>query len=77
MFPGYFMPNRQLFENFGSIMMFAVIGTIWNTIAIGVTLGVCSLYGLFSIPVSFTEAFLFSSLISAVDPVICVRRLLF
>ncbi|KAI6243508.1 Sodium/hydrogen exchanger [Aphelenchoides fujianensis] len=66
---GYFMPNRQLFENFGSVMTFAVFGTIWNFVAIGVTLVVCSRYGLFTVDFSFAEALLFSSLISAVDPV--------
>ncbi|KAI6198544.1 Sodium/hydrogen exchanger [Aphelenchoides besseyi] len=66
---GYFMPNRLLFENFGSVMTFAVFGTIYNMIAIGLTLGLCSSYGLFSISLTYTEAFLFSSLISAVDPV--------
>lgn len=34
-FLGYFMPNRYLFENVDSVLLFAVIGTIWNTIAIG------------------------------------------
>ncbi|KAI6170834.1 Sodium/hydrogen exchanger [Aphelenchoides bicaudatus] len=72
---GYFMPNRQLFENFGSIMMFAVVGTIWNTIAIGLTLGFCSSLGWFTIPVSYVEAFLFSSLISAVDPVAVITEI--
>ena len=28
------MPNRYLFENVDSVLLFAVIGTIWNTIAI-------------------------------------------
>lgn len=32
---GYFMPNRQLFENFDSVLLFAFVGTIWNTFAIG------------------------------------------
>ncbi|KAI6233306.1 Sodium/hydrogen exchanger [Aphelenchoides fujianensis] len=66
---GYFMPNRQLFENFGSVMTFAIVGTIWNFFAIGVTLIVCSHYGLFTVDFSWAEALLFSSLISAVDPV--------
>jgi sodium/hydrogen exchanger-like protein 3 len=63
------MPNRQLFENFGSVMMFAVIGTIFNTIAIGATLAIFARCGLFSVKVSIEDSFLFSSLISAVDPV--------
>ena len=32
---GYFMPNRQLFENLDSVLLFAFVGTIWNTLAIG------------------------------------------
>lgn len=66
--PGYFMPNRQLFDNFGSIMMFAFVGTFFNTVCIGLTLAVCSSYGLFSIPISYIESFIFASLISATDP---------
>lgn len=49
---GYFMPNRQLFENFGSVMMFAVVGTIWNTVAIGSTIIICNAFGLFKFHVS-------------------------
>ncbi|KAI6192537.1 Sodium/hydrogen exchanger [Aphelenchoides fujianensis] len=66
---GYFMPNRQLFENLGSVLTFAVVGTIWNFVAIGGTLIVCSHYKLFTVDFSWAEALLFSSLISAVDPV--------
>ncbi|CAD5207573.1 unnamed protein product [Bursaphelenchus okinawaensis] len=67
---GYFMPNRLLFENFGSVMMFAVVGTIWNTVAIGGTLALVSRYtNWFGISVSPVDSYLFSSLISAVDPV--------
>ncbi|KAI6185920.1 Sodium/hydrogen exchanger [Aphelenchoides besseyi] len=66
---GYFMPSRQLFENIYSVMLFAIFGTIFNMVTIGLTLGLCSTYGLFSVSFTYTEAFLFSSLISAVDPV--------
>uniref|UniRef100_A0A915AB50 Sodium/hydrogen exchanger n=2 Tax=Parascaris univalens TaxID=6257 RepID=A0A915AB50_PARUN len=66
---GYFMPNRALFENFGSVISFAVIGTIWNTFAIGTSLYALGEYGIFSVQFSIFEIFLFSALISAVDPV--------
>ena len=32
---GYFMPNRLFFDHLGTILMFAVIGTIWNAMTIG------------------------------------------
>ncbi|KJH43584.1 sodium/hydrogen exchanger 3 [Dictyocaulus viviparus] len=66
---GYFMPNRALFENVDSVVLFAVVGTIWNCLAIGCSLLVLSSYGAFTMEFSTTEIFVFSALISAVDPV--------
>ncbi|KAB7505607.1 Sodium/hydrogen exchanger 2 [Armadillidium nasatum] len=67
---GYFMPNRLFFDHLGTILVFAVIGTIWNVLTIGVSLYAVSLTGIFGMmefPV--LHILLFSSLISAVDPV--------
>jgi len=32
---GYFMPNRLFFNNLGTILAMAVVGTIWNVFSIG------------------------------------------
>ncbi|KAM3615038.1 uncharacterized protein V6R79_022536 [Siganus canaliculatus] len=68
---GYFLPIRPFMENLGTILMFAVVGTLWNAFFVGGLLyGVCqiqpssSLYQLELLP-----CLLFGSIISAVDPV--------
>ncbi|OZC09175.1 sodium/hydrogen exchanger 3 family protein [Onchocerca flexuosa] len=69
---GYFMPNKNFFRNFGTIMTYAVLGTLWNVFAIGLTL--YFLHDYFKVHTSLIELLLFSTLISAVDPVavLCV-----
>ncbi len=32
---GYHMPNRLFFDNLISILLYAVVGTVWNALAIG------------------------------------------
>ncbi|CAP26206.1 Protein CBR-NHX-9 [Caenorhabditis briggsae] len=66
---GYFMPNRALFENFDSVLVFSVFGTIWNTFAIGGSLLLMAQYDLFTMSFTTFEILVFSALISAVDPV--------
>lgn len=66
---GYFMPNRLFFDHLGTILVFAVIGTIWNCLTIGISLYAVSLTGLFGVEIPILHVLLFSSLISAVDPV--------
>lgn len=38
---GYFMPNKLFFRNIGTILVYAVIGTLWNTVSLGFTLWGC------------------------------------
>uniref|UniRef100_A0A6A7FMG4 Sodium/hydrogen exchanger n=3 Tax=Hirondellea gigas TaxID=1518452 RepID=A0A6A7FMG4_9CRUS len=68
---GYFMPNRLFFDHLGTILMFAVVGTIWNTLTIGISLYALSLTGIFGdmYELPILHMLLFSSLISAVDPI--------
>ncbi|KAJ8272196.1 hypothetical protein COCON_G00110550 [Conger conger] len=68
---GYFMPSRLFFENLGPILMYAVLGTLWNAFCTGLCL-----YGMKAADVigpdveaGMMEFLLFGALISAVDPV--------
>ncbi|XP_067853902.1 sodium/hydrogen exchanger 5 isoform X2 [Heptranchias perlo] len=68
---GYFMPSRLFFDNFGAILMYAVIGTLWNSFATGTALWGIKLAGLMDpkVEAGLLDFLLFGSLISAVDPV--------
>uniref|UniRef100_A0A8C2U094 Sodium/hydrogen exchanger n=1 Tax=Coturnix japonica TaxID=93934 RepID=A0A8C2U094_COTJA len=67
---GYFMPSRPFFENIGTILLYAVVGTIWNVFGIGFSLyGICQVRAFGLRDVSLLHNLLFGSLISAVDPV--------
>ncbi|XP_014600953.1 PREDICTED: sodium/hydrogen exchanger 3 isoform X3 [Polistes canadensis] len=66
---GYFMPNRLFFDHLGTILLFAVVGTIFNTLSIGASLWVLGKFNVFGCETPLLDMFLFSALISAVDPV--------
>ncbi|KAM3935160.1 sodium/hydrogen exchanger 1 [Leptodactylus fuscus] len=67
---GYFLPLRPFSENLGTILMFAVLGTLWNAFFIGSLLyGVCQISGTELKNVGLLDNLLFGSIISAVDPV--------
>uniref|UniRef100_A0A8C5CPR2 Sodium/hydrogen exchanger n=1 Tax=Gadus morhua TaxID=8049 RepID=A0A8C5CPR2_GADMO len=67
---GYFLPGRLFFENLGTILWYAVLGTLWNVMGIGLSLyGVCLLAPESLGDVSLLHCLLFGSLIAAVDPV--------
>ncbi|XP_035378964.1 sodium/hydrogen exchanger 2 [Electrophorus electricus] len=66
----YFMPTSPFFENLGTVMWFSVVGTLWNSIGVGVSLfGVCQIPALGAQDISLQENLLFASIVSAVDPV--------
>ncbi|XP_041858483.1 sodium/hydrogen exchanger 2 [Melanotaenia boesemani] len=67
---GYFMPTRPFFENIGTLLWFAVVGTLWNSIGIGMSLfAICQIEAFGVQDISLQESLLFASIISAVDPV--------
>ncbi|KAM9307690.1 sodium/hydrogen exchanger 3 [Gastrophryne carolinensis] len=67
---GYFMPNRLFFENLGTILLYAVIGTVWNAATTGLSLYGVYLTGIMGdLQIGVLEFLLFGSLIAAVDPV--------
>lgn len=67
---GYFMPSWPFFENIGTILSYAVVGTMWNAFGIGLFLyGICQVKYFKLQDVSLLHNFWFGSLIAAVDPV--------
>lgn len=67
---GYFLPLRQFTENLGTILIFAVVGTLWNAFFLGgLMYAVCLVGGEQINNISLLDTLLFGSIISAVDPV--------
>ncbi|XP_061533376.1 LOW QUALITY PROTEIN: sodium/hydrogen exchanger 2-like [Phycodurus eques] len=67
---GYFMPTRPFFENIGTVLWYAVVGTLWNSIGIGLSLFAICQFEVFGVQdINLQENLLFASIISAVDPV--------
>ncbi|XP_062846059.1 sodium/hydrogen exchanger 5 [Trichomycterus rosablanca] len=68
---GYFMPARLFFDNLGAILMYAVVGTLWNAFCTGFCLYGVKLAGGIDnrVEAGLMEFLLFGALISAVDPV--------
>ncbi|XP_062270909.1 sodium/hydrogen exchanger 2-like [Scomber scombrus] len=67
---GYFMPTRPFFENIGTVMWYSVVGTLWNSIGIGISLFAICQFEVFGLQdINLQENLLFASIISAVDPV--------
>ncbi|XP_033950230.1 Na(+)/H(+) exchanger beta-like [Pseudochaenichthys georgianus] len=67
---GYFLPIQAFMENMGTILMFAVVGTLWNVFFIGgMIFAVCQIEGVQLAGVDLLSCLLFGSIVSAVDPV--------
>ncbi|XP_071759075.2 sodium/hydrogen exchanger 2-like [Centroberyx gerrardi] len=67
---GYFMPTRPFFENVGTVLWYAVVGTLWNSIGIGLSLFAICQFEVFGVQdINLQENLLFAAIISAVDPV--------
>uniref|UniRef100_A0A667X0H2 Sodium/hydrogen exchanger n=1 Tax=Myripristis murdjan TaxID=586833 RepID=A0A667X0H2_9TELE len=67
---GYFLPIRPFTENLGTILVFAVVGTLWNAFFIGgMMYAVCQIEGTGLGGVDLLSCLLFGAIISAVDPV--------
>ncbi|CAG9319246.1 unnamed protein product [Blepharisma stoltei] len=65
---GYSSNKEKFFTNIGTILMFAVVGTIISALIFGFAIyACCNFFNLYEL--SLTESLLFGSLISAVDPV--------
>lgn len=68
---GYNLHKGNFFQNIGSILVFAIIGTTISALVIGAGIYVLGLAQV-AYELSFVESFAFGSLISAVDPVATV-----
>ncbi|XP_074074101.1 sodium/hydrogen exchanger 1 isoform X2 [Macrotis lagotis] len=67
---GYFLPLRPFTENLGTILIFAVVGTLWNAFFLGgLMYAVCLVGGPQINEIGLLDNLLFGSIISAVDPV--------
>lgn len=67
---GFFLPIRAFAENLGTILVFAVVGTLWNAFFIGgMMFAVCQIEAAQVSHVDLLSCLLFGSIVSAVDPV--------
>nr|XP_015919818.1 sodium/hydrogen exchanger 3 isoform X2 [Parasteatoda tepidariorum] len=66
---GYYMPNRPFFDNLVTILLFAVVGTVFNAMSVGMSLWAVGLTGLYGVEMPLLDTLLFSSIACAVDPI--------
>ncbi|KAI0698198.1 sodium/hydrogen exchanger [Cerioporus squamosus] len=66
---GYELKQENFFRNFGSILVFAFMGTFISAVGVGVIVFIWSSLGLESLGLSLVECLIFGSTLSATDPV--------
>ncbi|KAJ7457001.1 sodium/hydrogen exchanger [Mycena latifolia] len=66
---GYELKQENFFRNFGSILIFAFLGTFISAVGVGILVYVYSFLGLESLDLGLVECLKFGSTLSATDPV--------
>ncbi|THH03497.1 hypothetical protein EW145_g6206 [Phellinidium pouzarii] len=66
---GYELKQESFFRNFGSILIFAFLGTFISAVGLGVLVYIWSFLGLESLNLTLLECLIFGSTLSATDPV--------
>ncbi|KAH8824051.1 sodium/hydrogen exchanger [Flagelloscypha sp. PMI_526] len=66
---GYELKQENFFRNFGSILVFAFVGTFISAVGVGLVVFVYSMLGLESLSLTLLECLMFGSTLSATDPV--------
>ncbi|KAG5717006.1 Endosomal/prevacuolar sodium/hydrogen exchanger, partial [Termitomyces sp. T112] len=66
---GYELKQENFFRNFGSILIFAFLGTFISAVGVGVLVWIWASLGLESLELSLIECLTFGSTLSATDPV--------
>ncbi|RKO96977.1 hypothetical protein CXG81DRAFT_12337, partial [Caulochytrium protostelioides] len=66
---GYDLKRKNFFRNFGSILMFALVGTFLSTVFIGIVVWLFVGTGIYGLQLSFLECIQFGAIMSSTDPV--------
>ncbi|TFY74447.1 hypothetical protein EWM64_g9565, partial [Hericium alpestre] len=66
---GYELKQENFFRNFGSIIIFAFLGTFISAVGVGILVYIWSFLGLESLNLSLLECLIFGTTLSATDPV--------
>ncbi|GES76070.1 sodium/hydrogen exchanger [Rhizophagus clarus] len=66
---GFEMQKETFFRNFGTILLFAILGTFMSTMVIGILVRILSLLEIDSLSLSLLDSIMFGSILSATDSV--------